>query len=97
MSRRNSFIIGRWRPVFPMSRCLDLLKHPVSDPTVNNNAEFWLRREASLWKQVVPKDRQEVTLRLMKEKGWYNRPMTEREESAVRTIMGYYEKEGVVL
>lgn len=79
------------------TRCLDILKHPVSDPTVSNNAEFWLRREAALWKQVVQTDRQEATLQLMREKGWYNRPMTEREEAAVRTVMGYYEKEGVTL
>ena len=79
------------------TRSLDILKHPVSDPTVSNNAEFWLRREAALWKKVVPPERQEVTLRLMREGGWYNRPTTEREDAAVRTVLGYYEKEGVVL
>ena len=79
------------------TRALDILKHPVSDPTVNNNAEFWLRREAALWKKVVPAERKQVTLRLMRESGWYNRPTTEREDAAVRTVLGYYEKEGLVL
>ena len=79
------------------TRALDLLKHPVSDPTVSNNMEFWLKREAELWKEIVPKERQEITLRLMREKGWFNRLMTDREEAAVRTIMGHYEKGGVVL
>lgn len=79
------------------TRALDLLKHPVSDPTVSNNMGFWLTREAELWKQVVPEYRQEITLRLIREKGWFNRPMTEREEQAVRVIMGHYEKGGVSL
>ncbi len=79
------------------TRALDLLKHPVSDPTVSNNMDFWLQREAQIWTQIVPKDRQEVTLGLMKEKGWFNRPMTDREEQAVRTIMGHYEKGGLKL
>ena len=79
------------------TRALDLLKHPVSDPTVSNNMQFWLEREAQIWKQVVPKERQEITLRLMREKGWFNRPMTEREEQAVRIIMGHYENGGVTL
>ena len=79
------------------TRALDLLKHLVSDPTVLNNMEFWLKREAEIWKQIVPKEQQEVTLRLIKEKGWFNRLMTEREEAAVRTVMGHYEKGGLIL
>jgi len=79
------------------TRALDLLKHPVSDPTVNNNMGYWLEREAKFWKTVVPKERQEVTLKLMREKGWFTRTMSEREENAVKTIMGHYAKGGVEL
>jgi len=79
------------------TRALDLLKHPVSDPTVINNMGFWLQREAEIWNQIVPSDMQEITKELMRNKGWYNRPMTEREEAAVKLVMGHYEKGGLIL
>lgn len=79
------------------TRALDLLKHPVTDPTVGNNMDFWLEREAQIWNQVVPEDRKEVTRKLIRDVGWFKKPMSAREEQAVRTILGYYEKGGLKL
>lgn len=77
------------------TRALDLLKHPVEDPTVKNNMEFWLKREAELWMKLVPEDRKEVTRRLFKEKGWFNREISDREAHAVREILKYYQAGGI--
>lgn len=77
------------------TRALDLLKHPVSDPTVTHNMGFWLEREAEIWCQIVPKERQERTLELYRKNGWFNRVMTEREIEAVKVIEGHYRKGGL--
>ena len=77
------------------TRALDLLKHPISDPTVTHNMGFWLEREAEIWCQIVPKERRDITLKLIKDDGWYNRPMTDREIEAIKVIQGYYEKGGI--
>lgn len=77
------------------TRALDLLKHPVSDPTVNNNMSYWLEREAEIWCQIVPKERQERTLELLKQNGWFTRDMTEREMEAVKVIEESYRKGGI--
>lgn len=77
------------------TRALDLLKHPVEDPTVNNNMGYWLEREAEIWCQVVPRERQERTLELLSKNGWFTRDMTEREMEAVKVIEGCYRKGGI--
>ena len=79
------------------TRALDLLKHPVSDPTVNNNMGYWLEREAEIWCQIVPKERQERTLELIKKNGWFTRDMTEREMEAVKVVNEHYRKGGISL
>jgi len=77
------------------TRALDILKHPVSDPTVLNNFEYWLEREARYWKMVVDPKIQAETIELIKKHGWYNRDMTERGAQAVRQIHAAYAKGGV--
>ena len=46
---------------------------------------------------MLPYDRKEVTLRLIKEKGFYNRPTTGREEEAVKIVLKHWESGGLVL
>lgn len=79
------------------TRALDLLKHPVSDPTVLQNFTFWLAREARYWKAIVPPEVQAETLRLIRKHGWYSRPMTERDVAAVATVQAAYADGGVVI
>ena len=76
---------------------MDLLKHPVSDPTVNNNMSYWLEREAEIWCQIVPQERKERTIELLKRNGWFTRDMTEREMEAVKVIEECYRKGGVAI
>ena len=79
------------------SRAYDILKHPVSDPTVSNNCKYWIEREAEIWCQIVPQERKERTLDLIRKNGWYSRPMTIREEEAVKIITEYLINGGIEL
>lgn len=79
------------------TRALDILKHPVSDPTVNNNMGFWLEREAEVFRTVVPTDIQDKVIDKFNEVGWYNRLMSDREKEASRLINGHYRRGGINL
>lgn len=79
------------------TRALDILKHHISDPTVVNNFEYWLEREARYWKLVVPEDVQKQTLGLIKKWGWYTKETTERDMEAVKLVEAAYRKGGIVL
>ena len=89
----NFYLVHTWGG----TRCYDILKHPVSDPTVLNNYQWWIEREVEIWNQIVPENRKEITKRFIKEKGFYNRPMNEREEQASNTILKIYKKAGIDL
>lgn len=82
------------------TRALDLLKRRVEDPTVLNNMEHWLKREATYWKSIVPLDIQKQTLELIKEYGWAkfeneSEKEKERREKAIKIIQECYEKGGI--
>lgn len=77
------------------TRALDILKHPVSDPTVINHMGYWLMREAKVFQEVVPEEVQADVISIIKKHGWFNRAMTEREIGAVKTIEDHYRKGGI--
>lgn len=87
----NSYLVHLWGG----TRALDLLKHEISDPTVINNMEYWLRREGLYWKLVVPKDVQKNTIKLIKKYGWYTKQPSDREKKAVECIESIYRKVGI--
>lgn len=47
------------------TRALDILKHEVTDPAIQQLTPGWLAREAMFWRAVVPEDVQTKTLELM--------------------------------
>lgn len=77
------------------TRALDIIKHPVHDPAVVDNTPFWLAREARFWLDVVPPGVRARTIELIREHGWYNRDMTDRDRQAVEYVKQYYEAGGV--
>lgn len=77
------------------TRALDVLKHPVTDPAISDNAEYWINREAKMWIDTVPEDIRARTRAMVKELGWYNRELDEREQNAVEFLTKIYRASGI--
>lgn len=77
------------------TRTLDILKHPVTDPCIQNNSEFWLTREAKAWLENVPHDIRDQTCDMIRKHGWYCRDTDDREKAAVNYITGVYRAAGI--
>lgn len=82
------------------TRALDVLKHPVSDPFIRDNAQFWLAREARFWLRSVPELIRRQTLPLIRQHGWHYRGqgsdhVTERDREAAEYVRNLYQEGGV--
>ena len=82
------------------TRALDILKHPVNDRSIIDNTPFWLEREATMWKFIVPIDIQMDTIDLIRKNGWhttgyFTTEVTDREHEAARFVQECYKKGGV--
>lgn len=53
------------------TRALDIIKHDVTCQFVKAHTPYWLKREAMLWRQIVPPEVQEQTLELIRRYGWH--------------------------
>jgi hypothetical protein len=79
---------------------LNILKHNDIDPASEKYRAFALPREARFWRQAVPADVQEETLKLIRKYGWYTKSLRGPEicaedRKAVQVIQEYYRQGGV--
>jgi len=83
------------------TRSLDMVKRDVTDETTRRYAETWIRREAAIWRQVVPADLQAQAVDLMKRYGWHYRDwltggdVQPEQLAGVETVLGIYRSAGV--
>jgi hypothetical protein len=82
------------------TRALDILKHPVTCGFVQANTPAWLVREARFWKQVVPQEVQEKTLKLIREHGFHitgqgTDHVSDRDREAASFVRECYKEGGV--